>query len=158
MVTAAMKRTACLLALVAVCAAGLGACGSEENASPATPADTDKTATELVTRFLQDVKEKDTADLQEFLDDSWQIRRVNGDSLTKDEYIGDLPDLRSYEISKVRGTQSDNALVASYTTVMDLVVDGTPFKGEPAPYLASFVQVDGQWRMLTQANFNLPTK
>ena len=154
-----MKKTAALIVpLACACMVALGSCGSDENASSATPADINATATKLVTRFLQDVKAKDTADLQQFLDDSWQIRRGDGDSRTKNEYVKDLPDLRSYTVTDVQGTQSEDALVASYTGTLDLVVDGQQYKDAPAPFLASFVKVDGEWRMTTQANFNQPEK
>ena len=154
-----MKKTAALiLPLACACMVALGSCGSDENASSATPGDTNATATKLVTRFLQDVKAKDTADLQQFLDDSWQIRRGDGDSRTKNEYVNDLPDLRSFKVSAGRGTESEDALVASYTGDFDLVVDGKPYKDAPAPFLASFVKVNGEWRMTTQANFNQPEK
>jgi hypothetical protein len=152
-----MKRTTAFIAPVAcACVVALGACGGGESASSATPADTDRQATQLVTRLFQDVKEKDTADLEAFLDPSWQLRRADGDRLTKSEYIAGLPDLRGYSISGVRGTANGPALVASYTATTDLVVDGQTYKGTPAPYLASFVKVDGRWRMISQANFNVP--
>ncbi len=144
-----------LLASILVVAC-LSACGSTSYDPSAAATGSDEQATKLVNRLFSDVKRKDKVDLERFLTPDWRLQRATGQSLSKSEFIGGLPDLYSYSISTMRATQYENTMVAAYAAKTDLVVNGVRYPGTPAPYISSFIKVDNEWHLLSHGNFNKP--
>jgi len=149
-------RKAAAIAGAIACAAAIASCGSSGYDSAASPTDAGSEATTQVTRLFEAVKSKDKSSLEKLLAPNWYLQRGSGGPLSKSEFINGLPDLTSYELGAVNGSQYQDTLVATYTATTDLVVDGVRFEGTPAPYLSSFIEVDGEWFMLAHGNFNKP--
>lgn len=151
-----MKTRAVSIAAVLIAAAAIAGCGSSSYAADGSASETNAEGTKLVTRLFEDVKTKNTGDLEKFLTPNWLLQRGSGEPLTKSQFIGGLPDLSAYEISNVKALAYEDSMTVSFTATTDLVVDGTRFPGTPAPYLSSFIKVGGEWYLLSHANFNKP--
>ena len=151
-----MKTRILAVAATLAVAAALAGCGSSSSASSGTATESNSEGTKLVTRLLEDVKTKNTDDLEKFLTPNWLLQRATGGPLTKSEYINGLPELSAYKIENVKALEYDDTMTVAFVATTDLVVDGTKFPGTPAPYLSSFIQVDDQWYLMAHANLNKP--
>lgn len=145
------------LAALAVClsAVGLYACGDSWDTG-ATPTQSDALAKTQVERLFNDVQSRNTADLGDFLAPDFQLLRTDGTSADKQQYIDQLPTLKSYSIGAVTGLEYSNTLTATYSAATNLVVDGKQYNGAPNPFLSVFVKRGGQWRLVGHGNFNTP--
>ena len=148
------KRRICATALIA--AISIAGCGSSSYDATGSATEANSEGTELVTRFFEDVKTKNKADLEKFLAPNWQIQRTVGKPLTKDEYLGGLPELRSYKIEQVQAREYNGSMAVASVVTTDLVVDGTKFPGTPSPYLSTFIKVGDKWYLLSHANLTIP--
>ena len=148
------KRRICATALIA--AISIAGCGSSSYDATGSATEANSEGTELVTRFFEDVKTKNKADLEKFLTPNWQLQRATGAPLTKSEFIDGLPELSRYKIEQVKAREYDDSMSVAFVATTDLVVDGTKFPGTPAPYLSSFIEVDDEWYLLSHANLNKP--
>lgn len=152
----ALTRLVLVLTLTPAIVLSAVACGSNENESAPRLAQPEQTGRELADRFLRLIQQKDMAGLQSFLSDAFIIQRAEGMHYTKSEYLQRLPELGPYTISDVQARQHDNTLVVRYSLSVQQVVEGRPYRTEPAPRLSTFVWADGRWQMTSHANFNTP--
>lgn len=136
------------------------ACSSDgESSGTAAPelADADETGRELATEFLTILRDGDTGELGEFLAEGFQIQRADGSGATKTEYLENPARIDSFELGElVVAVQQGDVLTVRWTLQVSEVIDGEEFGEAEAPRLSTFVHVDGRWRLLSHANFNLP--
>ena len=110
----------------------------------------------LVFRYLNDVKNKNVADLRRFLSPAFQIQRADGSRATKSQYLRDLPDVKSFKVRDMIVTSAGSQLVATYQVASDQVINGKQFKAGYAPRITVFVKGARGWQLLGHANFNTP--
>jgi len=157
--TKVISRTASVSAVVALAAtAVIAGCGGDTWDSNAKPTRNDALAQQLITDFPIDITGKDTAELKATLAPNFQLQRGTGPGIDRNQFLSDLPDLRSVQIlPPVIGLEYGNSLTVTYRGVSHLVVDGKPFKTAPTPLITVF-QKDpgGHWHILGHGNFNKP--
>ena len=142
-----------LLAAGSITAIACGDSGAERAPNLDEPA---QTAAMLVDRYLVLVHDKDVEGLQDFLSDVFIIQRADGSHFRKAEYLQNLPDLGEYTTSDVVALQTGDSLVVRWTLAVEQAINGVRFSGDPAPRLSTFVYEDGEWRLSSHANFNVP--
>ena len=99
---------------------------------------------------------RDTAGLEAALDPAYRIVRSDGSTATREEYIANLPDLRSFSVADPRELRTADTITLLVTVQTDLVVDGKAFRRDPAPVLLSFHWDGTRWTVVSHANFNAP--
>jgi hypothetical protein len=119
--------------------------------------DPEVTGRALTDEFLQLLRDKDVDGLRDYLSDAFIIQRADGSSSTKDEYLTKLPEVRDYEIRDVTAKQSGGAFTVKWDLVVDSVINGKTFAGDPAPRLSTFAWDASaeRCRMTSHANFNI---
>ena len=147
--------------LVAALAIGLGvalAPGSALSASAAPRAFSNWRATggQLFRAYSDALMAKDMPALRAVLAPSFVLQRGNGQWATRSRYLANLPTLVSYTLSEVHSVRARGSITMRAITTSDLMVDGVQFRGSPAPMLAVFNWDSGRWRLVAQANFNVP--
>lgn len=150
--------TAKLVPLLLAASIMLGvACGDDSDGeSAAKLEDPNQTGTELVTKYITLVKDQDVSGLQSFISEAFIIQRANGSHSEKAAYLENLPEIGEFTVTEVSALQADNTLVVRWFLAIEEVIDGQPFSGEPAPRLSTFLYQDGEWRLASHANFNVP--
>ncbi|MEM8620276.1 MAG: nuclear transport factor 2 family protein [Actinomycetota bacterium] len=139
--------------LVVVALLSLAACSSDDG--PAAPLD-DPTATgrELVGEFVTVLQGGDPEQLDAFLSDSFQLMRSDGSVATKSEYLASPPQVGEATISdEVVVTQDGDVVVVRWSIDVDLTTDDGAAAPGFAPRLSTFHFEDGDWRVLSHANF-----
>lgn len=104
-------------------------------------------ATSLVTKAWEVAV---TANDEEFIaitSPAYRLQKGDGTGAWQDEYVSSLDDPTSYDltdftIADVQARLDGDVLVATYT--VDL---------RPTPFLASFIEHDGTWLLVSEANF-----
>jgi hypothetical protein len=89
---------------------------------------------------------------------AYRLQRADGTGAWLDEYQDDLDDpaaydLSGYTLSDLQARQDGDILVVSYYMDIELTRDGKPFPQGPTPFLASYVERDGKWLLVTESNF-----
>ena len=110
----------------------------------------------LADRFLTLIRDKDISGLRDFLSEGFVIQRADGSYATKADYLTRLPEIGDFRIHDVSAHQVDASLVVHWTLTINEVIEGKDYETTPAPRLSTFVYTDGEWRMLSHANFNVP--
>ncbi|TEX51082.1 MAG: hypothetical protein B7C55_07725 [Actinomycetales bacterium mxb001] len=136
---------------------GLIAC-----ATPTTPTDaTDPQAlaTELIDRYAVAVFDRDQEALGNLLSDAYVLRRADGSGYDRQGYLAALAegsdyDLVNYEITDVQARQDGDILVASFLLEAEILEGGQPVTSEPSYSLVTFVRVDGEWKLASDAFFS----
>jgi hypothetical protein len=139
-----------LLTLVAACSPGA--------ASAPTLADPAAEAQARANAFFAAVQSGDAAQVDAVLAPAVRIARANGTVMGRDEYLKELPSVKSFSIDGVNAVQSGDTLVATYTVHTDQVANGRQQPIAAAPRLSVFQWLDGEWRLLAHANFNAINK
>ena len=116
----------------------------------------DAEATTQVTRLFEGVLKKDGADLTKFLAPNFVLQRANGNGISRDAFIAELPDLSSYTLGAITGSAYGDTLTATYSASTELIVDGRKFPSTPNPFLSTFVRADGEWHLVSHGNFAGP--
>jgi hypothetical protein len=149
---------ASLVAVAVLVALGAAGCDDDDGGTDQAPALENPAATgdRLVNEFFALVAEKDQDGLREFLSDAFIVQRANGTSSNKKDYLPNLPDVGEYETSNVTAVQAGDSLVVAYDLTVVETIEGVPFETDPAPRLSTFIWDDGDWRLVSHANFNVP--
>lgn len=144
--------------LVLVCAAlVLTACSNSNDSSSSE--DPIALATELIDQYAKAVFERDQEALGELLSDAYILRRTDGSGYDREGYMSALAqgsdyELVDYSISDVTAQQDGDILVATFTLQGDIEEGGGPVISEPSPSLVTFVRVDGEWKLASDAFFS----
>jgi hypothetical protein len=118
------------------------------------PANATTTASQLVNRFFVLLEHKDHAGLQRFLSPGFQVQRADGSGAAKKDYLANLATINQFQITQLRATRADGALVVRYLAQVEGVVNGKPYTPGPAPRLSVFVWNGKRWQLAAHANFN----
>lgn len=144
--------------VVLVCAAlVLTACSNSNDSSSSE--DPTTLATELIDQYAEAVFERDQEALGELLSDAYLLRRADGSGYDREGYVSALAqgsnyELVDYSISDITAQQDGDILVATFTLQGDIEEDGRPVISEPSPSLVTFVRVDGEWKLASDAFFS----
>lgn len=150
---------------VAVVLAGLmtltlAACGGPaETAQSSASQDPQALATELIDRYAVAVFERDQQALGDLLSEAYVLRRTDGTGYDRQGYIDALAEGSDYElvdyvISDVEAKQDGDILVASFTLEAEILEGGRSVTSVPSPSLVTFVRVDGEWKLASDAFYS----
>jgi hypothetical protein len=133
------------------------ACSNSNDSS--SPEDPTALATELIDQYAQAVFNQDQEALGELLSDAYLLRRSDGSGYDREGYINALAqdsdyELVDYSISDITAQQDGDILVAMFTLQGDIEEGGRSVISEPSPSLATFVRVDGEWKLASDAFFS----
>lgn len=132
------------------------ACNDDNDDSAPDLDDPDSTGQELVTEFITLIRDGDIDGLEDFVSDAFILQRADGSTVTKEDYLSDLPEVEEFTVDDVEAQQSGEALVVSWTLTIQSVIEGQEFSEEPAPRLSTFAWESNAWRITSHANFNVP--
>lgn len=129
--------------------------GSSE---PATSGDPEALATELIDRYALAVFDRDPQALGALLSDAYLLRRTDGSGYDRQGYMDALKEgsdyeLVEYNISDITAQQDGDILVAMFTLDAEILEDGRSVISTPTPSLVTFVRVDGEWKLASDAFF-----
>ena len=135
----------------------LTACGG--SATSTETQDPQGLATQLIDQYAVAVFDRDQEALGNLLSEAYVLRRSDGTGYDRQGYIDALAegsnyDLVNYKITDVKAKQDGDILVASFLLEANILVDGKPVTSEPSPSLVTFVRVDGQWKLASDAFFS----
>ena len=136
----------------------LAACGgSAETAQSSANQDPQALATELIDRYAVAVFERDQQALGDLLSDAYVLRRTDGTGYDRQGYIDALAEGSDYElvdytISDVQAKQDGDILVATFTLEAEILEGGRSVTSAPSPSLVTFVRVDGEWKLASDAS------
>lgn len=135
----------------------LVACSDSDES--ATVEDPQALATELINEYATAVFERDQEALGNLLSEAYQLRRTNGSGYDREGYVAALADgsdyeLVSYDLIDITAKQDGDILVATFTLDADVQENGQPVISEPSPSLVTFVRVDGEWKLASDAFFS----
>lgn len=145
------------LALASILVASLAACGDSSDSS--TVEDPQELATELINEYATAVFERDQEALGNLLSDAYLLRRTDGTGYDRQGYVDALADgsnyeLVDYELTDITARQDGDILVATFTLDADIEENGQSVLTEPSPSLVTFVRVDGEWKIASDAFFS----
>jgi len=143
--------------LLACTALALTACNNSIDSSSSE--DPTALATELIDQYAQAVFNQDQEALGELLSDAYLLRRADGSGYDREGYINALAqdsdyELVDYSISDITAQQDGDILVAMFTLQGDIEEGGRSVISEPSPSLVTFVRVDGEWKLASDAFFS----
>lgn len=121
---------------------------------PDSGADANATARKLVTKFFRLIKEKDRSGMAVFLDKAWMGQTADGTGRDRKLFLDTMPNIQSFTIANVNARMSGFLLVTRYQSKVKGDINGNPYSTDFAPRLASFSFCTGEWKMISQANFD----
>ena len=155
-----IRTTSAAVVLAGLMPLTLAACGgSPDTAQSSASQDPQALATELIDRYAVAVFERDQQALGDLLSDAYVLRRTDGTGYDRQGYIDALAEGSDYElvdytISDVSAKQDGDILVATFTLQGDIEEGGRSVISEPSPSLVTFVRVDGEWKLASDAFFS----
>jgi hypothetical protein len=146
-----------ILVLAGLMVGTLAACGDSKESS--TAEDPQALAVKLINQYATAVFDRDQEGLGNLLSEAYLLRRTNGSGYDREGYIAALADgsgydLVTYELSDITAKQDGDILVAMFTLDADIEEDGQSVISEPSPSLVTFVRVDGEWKLASDAFFS----
>jgi ketosteroid isomerase-like protein len=130
------------------------------NASDSAPAeDPTALATQLIDEYAVAVFDRDQEALAALLSEAYLLRRSDGTGYDRDGYVAALAEGSNYElvdyvISDVEAKQDGDILVATFTLDAEILEDGRSVVSEPTSSLVTFVRVEGEWKLASDAFFS----
>ena len=152
-----MRRRIKIAVLLSSALIAVTACSnSEETSSPQEPT---ALATELIDRYALAVFDRDQDALAELLSDAYLLRRTDGSGYNRAGYVNALAEGSDYElidytISDITAQLDGDILVAMFTLDAEILENGRSVISEPSPSLVTFVRVDGEWKLASDAFFS----
>ena len=139
------------LALATLAVAGCSANSSDEQ-------DPNALATSLVTAAWETAVAANGEEFAALTSTAYRLQRGDGTGAWQDEYLANLDDPAAYDLtgftmSDMQARRDGDVLVATYNVDMQLTRDGKAFPQGPTPFLSSFVERDGTWLLVSEANF-----
>lgn len=110
---------------------------------------------QLVTRYFDALRDDDAATLAALLSPAFQIVRASGERFDVSDYLANLPVFATYAVSDLKVTRAGDTLVAAYTVGAGPTT-ATDKRDPPTPRLTVFQQIDGDWKLLADADFTAP--
>jgi ketosteroid isomerase-like protein len=152
-----MKRRFTIPVVLTCVVLALTACSNSNDSSSS--GDATALATELIDQYAKAVFERDQEALGELLADAYILRRADGSGYDREGYVNALAqgsdyELVDYSISDVTAQQDGDILVATFTLQGDIEEGGRSVISEPSPSLVTFVRVDGEWKLASDAFFS----
>ena len=152
-----MKRRVTIPLLFACAGLVLTGCSNSNDSSSSE--DPTALATELIDQYAQAVFNQDQEALGELLSDAYLLRRADGSGYDREGYINALAqdsdyELVDYSISDITAQQDGDILVAMFTLQGDIEEGDRSVISEPSPSLVTFVRVDGEWKLASDAFFS----
>lgn len=152
-----MKRRFTIPVVLTCAALVLTACSNSNDSSSSE--DPTALATELIDQYAKAVFERDQEALGELLADAYLLRRADGSGYDREGYLNALAqgsdyELVDYSISDITAQQDGDILVATFTLQGDIEEGGRSVISEPSPSLVTFVRVDGEWKLASDAFFS----
>ena len=163
-----MSTALVIAALTMTMAFGLAACGNKESLQATATSDKkvnpapvleDPSATgrELITKWLTALKDRNLESIDEQLAPNFQIRRANGSTADKAQYLQSPAVVTSFELSeKFVGLQHGQTLSLNWAIKVDQIIDGVTYSNSEAPRMTSFEWNTDKWQIVAYANFNAP--
>ena len=155
-----IRTTSAGVVLAGLMALTLTACGgSAETAQSSASQDPQALATELFDRYAVAVFERDQQALGDLLSEAYVLRRTDGTGYDRQGYIDALAEGSDYElvdytISDVQAKQDGDILVATFTLEAEILEGGRSVTSVPSPSLVTFVRVDGEWKLASDAFYS----
>ena len=155
-----IRATSAAVVLAGLMSLTLAACGgSVETAESSASQDPQALATELIDRYAVAVFERDQQALGELLSEAYVLRRTDGTGYDRQGYIDALAEGSDYElvdytISDVSAKQDGDILVATFTLEAEILEGGRSVTSVPSPSLVTFVRVDGEWKLASDAFYS----
>lgn len=152
-----MRRRIKIAVLLSSALIAVTACSNSEEAS--SPQEPTALATELIDRYALAVFDRDQEALGELLSDAYLLRRTDGSGYNREGYVNALAEGSDYElidytISDITAQQDGDILVAMFTLDAEILENGRSVISEPSPSLVTFVRVDGEWKLASDAFFS----
>lgn len=152
-----MHRYRIPVALLFVALLTITACSASDQAPQGE--DPAALATELLDRYALAVFDRDPEALGELLSDAYLLRRSDGSGYDRQGYMDALKEgtnyeLVSYQITDITAQQDGDILVAMFTLDADIEENGNSVLSVPSPSLVTFVRVDGEWKLASDAFFS----
>ena len=152
-----MRRRIKIAVLLSSALIAVTACSNSEEASPTQ--EPTALATELIDRYALAVFDRDQEALSELLSDAYLLRRTDGSGYNREGYVNALAEGSDYElidytISDITAQQDGDILVAMFTLDAEILENGRSVISEPSPSLVTFVRVDGEWKLASDAFFS----
>ena len=152
-----MRRRIKIAVLLSSALIAVTACSNSEEASSAQKPTA--LATELIDRYALAVFDRDQEALGELLSDAYLLRRTDGSGYNREGYVNALAEGSDYElidytISDITAQQDGDILVAMFTLDAEILENGRSVISEPSPSLVTFVRVDGEWKLASDAFFS----
>jgi hypothetical protein len=146
------RTTGCLL--LALGALAVVACDEDDEPDRAPQlANLDAEGERMVERFFDALQTGEVEQVDEVLAPGFVIVRANGSVHDRDSYLANLPEVNDYELDNFQASQSGEVVVVSYQTAVEEVVEGSDQPAGKAPRLSTFQWVDGEWDIVSHANF-----
>ena len=148
------RSVAALIGSLALCALAMTGCSGNSSDEQ----DPNALATSLVTAAWETAVAANGEELASLTSTAYRLQRGDGTGAWQDEYLANLDDPAAYDltgftISDMQARQDGDVLVATYNVDMQLTRDGKAFPQGPTPFLVSFVERDGTWLLVSEANF-----
>ena len=152
-----MHRHRIPVALLSVALLTMTACSASDQAPQGE--DPAALATELIDRYVVAVFDRDPDGLGDLLSDAYLLRRSDGSGYDRQGYVDALKEgsnyeLVSYQITDITAQQDGDILVAMFTLDADIEENGKSVLSVPSPSLVTFVRVDGEWKLASDAFFS----
>lgn len=152
-----VRRAMVSAGVAALLATTVTACSS--SADSADSQDTQALAASLVDQYGQAVIKRDQEALGNLLSGAYVLRRTDGSGYDRAgfvEALGDQSDyeLVSYKIKDLQAKRDGDVLVATFLLDGVVMENGRPVTSQPSTSLVTFVRVDGQWKLASDAFFS----
>lgn len=152
-----MRRHALVASALLVATLMLSSCGG--SGSTQQSQDPQALATDLIDQYAIAVFDRDQEALGNLLSDAYVLRRADGTGYDRQGYIDALAqdssyELVNYKVTDVNAKQDGDILVASFLLEAEILENGKPVTSEPSSSLVTFVRVDGQWKLASDAFFS----
>lgn len=152
-----VRRAMVSVGVAALLATTVTACGSAADSADAQ--DTQALAASLVEEYGQAVIKRDQEALGNLLSGAYVLRRTDGSGYDRAgfvEALGDQSDyeLVSYKIKDLQAKRDGDVLVATFLLDGVVMENGRPVTSQPSTSLVTFVRVDGQWKLASDAFFS----